>query len=151
MNEINLKDITNVLLSVEHYNGLGGYLNQLDPKQRETLNEYHHLMLNYSRDKKYIDDEYLRHWKEVNLYVINQMWGNTSGGWEGIGGSAMTSSYTTIIENKHGEAIFVYYNGKLAYIAKSNNKLKKYSENNFSYLPGIQTCGDVLDIIYKKN
>ena len=148
MININLKVITELLTSIEHYNGLSNYFNQLDPKQYDNLNDYHQIMLKHSKNGKYIDEGYLRYWNDVNLHLIKQIWGNTSCGYESIGGSAFTSSYTTIIENHHGGAIFVYYNGKLVYVAKINDKLKPFKDNDYSNLPGIISAKEKLDIIY---
>jgi hypothetical protein len=148
MIDINLKIITELLSSIEHYDTLSNYFTQLDPKQYENLNEYHLIMLKNSRDGKYIDERYVRYWKDINLHLIKQMWSNTSCGYESIGGSAFTASYTTIIENHHGGAIFVYYNGKLVYVAKINDKLKPFKDNEYSDLPGINSAKKKLDLIY---
>lgn len=44
---------------------------------------------------------------------FTQMWGNTNGGLEGIGGSAMTSQLTVVLWNK--ERAFIFFAGNYAY------------------------------------
>lgn len=149
MINFDLKTITQILICIDFYKTLGNYFTQLDPKQITTLNEYHEQMLKFSRDGKNIDYDYLLHWNDFNLNVIKQSWGNTSGGWEGIGGSAMTDSYTVIIENNYTGAIFVFYGGKLAYIAKDNEELKKYKSVGFINLPGIKSAKSNLELFYR--
>lgn len=150
MIEMGLKVITEIMISIEHYNTLGGYINQLDSKQYDSLNEYYQKMLKYSRDGKFVDNGYMSHWGNINVHIVKHMWGNTSGGWQGIGGSAITESYTVIIDSVDGDAIFVYYGGKLAYIAKNNDKLTSYRIEGYKYLPGLNSCKDTLDLIYFK-
>lgn len=78
------------------------------------------------------------------------MWGNTSGGWGTIGGTAMTNQYTTIIENDMFALAAIYYNGQLAYICQIDNKWKEFAEKGFRYLPGMNDCANKLTVIYKK-
>ena len=145
---INISVASDILKSVDHYESLSGSLPHLDSEYQEKLSEYYHKILNYSNDKRYMDHQSIQYWKEINLYVIRQTWGNTSCGWESIGGSAMRSDYTIIIENVWGGGYFIYYSGKLAYIALSNEKMLEHKSVGFRNLPGINST-DGLDIIYK--
>ena len=120
----------------------------MDPAQREKLNIYYDRMLQFSKDKKWMDQESLRAWNKINLHVVLQSWGSTACGWGGMGGAAMTASYTTIIEAIQGNVIFVYYNGKLAYVAEIDEKLKKYKDNGYKNLPNIRTASEVLTTYY---
>ncbi len=63
-----------------------------------------------------------RTWSEVNLHVVDQMWGSTACGWGGIGGCAMTSKHNVILEHPREEILFVYWDGKLAYILDNKDK-----------------------------
>lgn len=50
------------------------------------------------------------------MYDFDQMWGNTSGGFEGIGGSAMTKQRTYVfIPQIANEDCIVYFGGRYAY------------------------------------
>jgi hypothetical protein len=148
MLDINLTTVAEITSAISHYNDLCIHFSQLDPTQRTTLEEYHKKMLTFSKDGKYVDQMYATYWRNVNFYVVVQHWGSTSGGWGGMGGSAMTDSYTIVIENIWTGAIFVYYNGRLAYVASNNEALSEYRDKNFQFLPPLYDTKD-LDIIYK--
>lgn len=148
MLEIDLREISNITCAISNYHDLASCFMQLDPSQREDLEKYHNMMLKYSRDGKYADHRYFEYWKSINLYVVKQMWGSTSGGWGGIGGAAMTESYTVIIENHWTGAVFVYYGGSLAYVALDNEELKKYKSDGFRSIPALYSTKD-LEIVYK--
>lgn len=49
------------------------------------------------------------------LKVFYQMWCNTSCGFEGIGGSAMTNAPTYILIDKNENISYVFFNGRFAY------------------------------------
>jgi hypothetical protein len=68
----------------------------------------------------------------------------------GIGGAAMTSSYTIIIENTYLKAFFVYYGSTLVYIADVNEKLEKYRMGGWK-LPSMDVSKRKLDLFYIKN
>ena len=57
------------------------------------------------------------------LYTFEQTWGNTSGGFEGIGGSAMTNQRTYVfvpLTATEGEECLVFFGGRFAYYAPHN-------------------------------
>lgn len=51
------------------------------------------------------------------LYTFEQTWGNTSGGFEGIGGCAMTTerTYVLVPNGNFDDECFVYFGGRFAY------------------------------------
>ena len=145
---LDMDEIIHVMQSVSDYNKLCSVFNQMDPAQREKLNIYYDRMLQFSKDKKWMDQESLRAWNKINLHVVLQSWGSTACGWGGMGGAAMTNSYTTIIESIEGNAIFVYYDGKLAYVAEMDDKLKPIKQHGYRNLPDIGDSSKVLTTYY---
>jgi len=145
---LDMDEMVHIMQSVSDYNKLCSVFNQMDTAQRETLNIYYDRMLQFSKDKRWMDQESLRAWNKINLHVVLQMWGSTACGWNGIGGAAMTQSYTTVIESIEGNAIFVYYNGKLAYVAEMDDKLKPIKDDGYRYLPDISGSSKVLTTYY---
>ena len=97
-----------------------------------------------------MDQEAYQCWQSIDLHMVSQMWGSTSCGWGGMGGAAMTSSYTTVIENSYLNAIFVYYGSTLVYIVDDNEKLEKYKSRNWKSLPGMDLAKSELDLFYIK-
>lgn len=149
--EIDISEIADLTKAISEYMLLASHVSQLDPAQRESLDELYKRVLAKSDKGTYVDQVAYGYWKDVNVHLIKQTWGNTSGGWEGIGGSAMSQRYTTIIENQWIGAIFVYYGGQLAYIADAGEKLKPFREVSFRNLPGMMNCSKKLDVFYKKS
>lgn len=98
-------------------------------------------------DAEHINQYVMERWNDINLYHIKQMWGSTACGWGGMGGAAMTESYTCIIECVSAGCISVYYSGRLAYVAKIDEKLEQYK--GYKNLPGLTKVEDKLTIIYK--
>ena len=145
-----LTDVADFTRAVSSYQGLINYVSQLDPEQNIALKTFYDKIVAKSGNSKYVDGTAYRYWNDINIHMVSQTWGNTSGGWQGIGGSAMTQAYTIIIENRWFDAIFVYYGGELAYIADSGERLKPFRENSFRHLPGRNECANKLDVIYVK-
>ena len=92
MNNFNLRDMAIEILRIDQqfYNVLGGEL--------------------YHKGVRQCDYE---------LYTFNQVWGNTSGGFEGMGGSAMTMQRTYVFVPTHNmddeDMCFVFFGGTFAY------------------------------------
>lgn len=59
----------------------------------------------------------------ITLFAMfAQAWSSTSLGFGGIGGQAITSAYTVILESDQGAGFCVYFGGQFAYrIEKPNN------------------------------
>lgn len=56
------------------------------------------------------------------INVFSQTWGSTALGFSGIGGQAMTSAYTTIIESVDLGYVAVFFGERMAYIIKQPNE-----------------------------
>ena len=54
---------------------------------------------------------------DFDMYIFEQMWGNTSGGFEGMGGSAMTTQNTCVIVPKghFKHDCMVFFGGTFCY------------------------------------
>ncbi len=132
---IDMAEITNVMIALNNYTSLANSLLQIDQTQKDGLNELWERVIKHSRDGKYMDNTSFSYWNKYNLHVVMQMWGSTACGWGGMGGAAMTESYTVIIDALPLSAIFVYYNGKLAYIADSDEKMNEFRNAGFKFIP----------------
>lgn len=137
--EFSIDDIATFTKTISDYFKLANYFNQLDPKQLDTLNQLAEI----------VSQNDISRWRDINTHVVRQVWGNTSCGWQSIGGAAMTADYTIVIENLIYGVIFVYYGGRLAYIAKIDDNLSKYRQTNYSRLPGLGSCAKDLTLFYK--
>lgn len=47
--------------------------------------------------------------------MFTQTWSSTALGFGGIGGQAITSAYTIVLESEYGEGFCVYFGGRFAY------------------------------------
>lgn len=101
--EITFEDISNFMSSYVHYFRLGGYVTQLE-KGNSQLEEIY-------KNIRFED------WVNINIHITSQVWGSTAVGWGGMGGAMMTNCFNFIIHNKKTDTVFVYWNGKLAFIA----------------------------------
>ena len=66
--------------------------------------------------------------RDFELWTFEQVWGNTSGGFEGIGGSAMTSQRTYVFvptTATEKEECLIFFGERFAYNAPYNEKLRK--------------------------
>lgn len=59
---------------------------------------------------------------DPQLQVFPQIWGSTALGFGGIGGQAMTSAYTTVVEDIYSGYYGVFFGNRLAYIIKNPNQ-----------------------------
>ena len=145
MNEnLDMKVMGNLILAIERYSSLFYTFKQLDPGQREKLTEFW-----ASAFPNGTNDYDRQLWMEPNVHLVSQMWSNTSAGYQGFGGAAMTSAYTTVLENVRHQFIAVYYGSTLIYIAKIDDYMKNYSSVGYNNLPGLADCVDSgLDIIF---
>lgn len=53
------------------------------------------------------------------VYVFPQIWGSTALGFGGVGCSAMTKAYTTVINQENTSIYGVFFGEKLAYIVEN--------------------------------
>lgn len=59
--------------------------------------------------------------EQCDIYVFPQSWGSTALGFEGVGGAAITSAYTTVVIGPHSDAC-VYFARRLAYHIQRPNQ-----------------------------
>lgn len=149
--QYDIREISNMVSSLSHYS--------------ETVHSFYQLVGEGFQEKlkthwdNYIEpsigksnfDNLLSTWNSIDIYQVAQMWGNGSGGWGGMGVSSMTQKYTTIIENIHFKFVFIYYDGKLAYIAEFDNKYLELIKNGYNRMPARYDCQEKLTIIYINN
>src|SRR5688572_3690019 len=140
--EINMSVMATVITAIAHYNDeLPNTFANLNDKTKEIWDTK--CLVNSRFDYST--------WKHCNIHIVNQMWSNTSGGWQTMGGSAMTNVYTTVIENRFLGVAFIYYDGRLAYISEMDNVWWKYAAAGYQHLPGMNPYPnkEALDIVYK--
>lgn len=147
--KIDINEVSNITKSISEYYNLANSFYGLDPSQRETLQPYWDKACSHSKDGKYMDYQSNSIWENIDVHIVKQMWSSTSCGWGGIGGDAMSESYTVVIYNKTLGGVFIFYSGQLAYVAQDNEKMKPYIESGFKGFPGLDSCKSKLDIIYK--
>jgi hypothetical protein len=73
--------------------------------------------------------------------MFPQTWGSTSLGFDGIGGAAMTTAYTIVIQSQHSGSreVLVYFDGKFAYRISQPNDLF-WDDIKNRYVSGITDC-----------
>ena len=67
------------------------------------------------------DDKHSLYLGEFRCNVFTQLWGSTTLGFSGIGGSAMTEAYTTVCNTDSSNIYGVFFGEKLAYVVKNPN------------------------------
>ena len=96
--EIGMEDIANVMIAISDYESRASYFSQMGGSDdNKTLNEYWNTKIVKRTEKTWMTELEFRQWKDIELHLISQTWGNTSCGWQGIGGAAMTPAYTTTL------------------------------------------------------
>jgi hypothetical protein len=67
----------------------------------------------------YLKDPYHTRMEDFEFFTFEQTWGNTSGGFEGIGGCAMTNqrTYVFVPVYTEKEECLVFFGGRFAYHA----------------------------------
>lgn len=82
---------------------------------------YQHMDYNLYKNGKKMND--------YDFYTFEQMWGNTSGGFEGVGGCAMTNQRTYVFIPKNPtddkDFCFVYFGMRFAYAVPYSEKFEK--------------------------
>ena len=76
-----------------------------------------------------------------SVEVFSQVWGSTALGFDGVGGSAMTEAYTTVIVAN--SVYYVYFDGRIAYKVENptamffedlrNHRLRSVKESQIYY------------------
>lgn len=65
---------------------------------------------------------YKKHGCDPHIRVFPQVWGSTALGFGGVGGQAMTSAYTTVVEDIESGYYGVFFGTRMAYIIKNPNQ-----------------------------
>ena len=130
-NQFDISTISEMLQTVDTFNDI------------HACQNYTLIKSQYAIDFKKIS---YNEWLCYNIHIVNQTWGNTSGGWEGIGGSAMTTRFTVIIEHDLSDSAWIFYSGKLAYVCVMDDSYEKY-KGNLQHLPGKSSAIHKLTLI----
>lgn len=77
---------------------------------------------------------------EVIVIMFPQTWGDTSLGYGGVGGQALTEAYTVIIFFENHYCIYFGSGGKLAYKVDINNISAKQYTNFFTDIKNHNMC-----------
>lgn len=142
---MNLEEISEVIQCLVEYKQIPNYILQLGNNSSGKIESYFRKVTpNVTGEWRGNVDR--GRWENISLHVVPQMWGNTSGGRQNIGGAAMTEAYTTIIENKYNLA-FIFYYGKISYICVMDETYKELKDNGFR-LPGNKDCVHKLEVLY---
>lgn len=129
---LNISMVTDLMNALNHYTELVAYFPQLE-RGNEHIAE---LCITPYHNSQIVQD-----WDNVNIHVVPQTWGSTACGWGGMGGSAITTTNNYVFEQVYSGLVFVYWGGKLAYIAKKENI------QDFGRLPSMSS----VVAIYKNN
>jgi len=104
-------------------------------KMAKELLDIHEEIKYYTGFGEFKEDEY-------DIYIFEQMWGNTSGGFQGVGGSAMTNQNTYVLIPKCEGKCFVFFGGIFAYkVPYSQKFIKDVIDHN---VKGIHGMGEYL-------
>ena len=149
--KIDMQEVANTMHCIVNYEQMAWSFTQMvGGKDSGPLREFWNTKVVKRETSTLMTQSEYDQWCDINLHLVTQTWGNTSGGWEGIGGSAMTNSYTLIIENKWYGLSCIYYDGKLAYICEMDEKYMEYVQKGYRGLPGYGNCTEKLTVIFKK-
>jgi len=118
------KDLADFMQGYAHYYQLKSYFPQMDNKN-ERLKEYY--------TEPYWKSRTNEEWLDIDVYIVNQTWSSTACGWGGIGGAAFSSKYNFIVKQAITDLLYVYWDGKLAYIIPAEEV------KEFHNLPSITT------------
>jgi hypothetical protein len=73
-------------------------------------------------------------------YMFPQTWGSTALGFGGIGGAAMTTAYTIIVQNDQTDQYAVYFGGRHAYsVDRPNGKF--FDDVTSQRMKSVSECG----------
>ena len=79
------------------------------------------IMERHFNEVRSISEEYK--YPEIEMYMFPQTWGSTSLGFGGIGGQAMTTAYTVVVNDYNDGYCSVFFGDQLAYLIKNPNQL----------------------------
>lgn len=141
MNKLGTSELADITRSISDYQETCGYFKQLsgDVETTKRLTEF------WDTNIKAYNTGY---WNDIDMHVVSQSWGNTSCGWETIGGAAISHAYTVIIENRWHKLAFVYYGGQKAYICEIDERYQSFKQDGFKRMPGVRRCAGSLNVIW---
>ena len=145
-NKIDIMTMANVMACLDHYEKLSyNFTQQVGGKDGQPLRDFWETKIVKRNVSTWMTQEERERWLDIDLHLVNQIWGSTACGWGGLGGAAMTTSHTLIIENHNYGIACVYYGNRLAYICEIDDKFKKYNYD----LPGVDQCNLKLTVVFK--
>lgn len=139
--ELNIGTIANLSSAIDHYQSRGISLAQMGAN--DTGKEFFKNLF-----PKGVGPNEYDMWNQCDIHLVSQTWSNTAAGWGGIGGSALTTTRTTVIENDFHGVLFVYYGSTLAYVVAIDDKLLEYRQVGYSNLPGWYEVTNKLTVLY---
>lgn len=140
------------MVAVTAYKQLAHYFPSINREQTEQIKPYwDKWQKNVGTDRTGYS-RFHEFWSDIELHLVSQTWGSTACGWGGIGGAAITTAYTLVITNKHLNAAFIYWAGKLAYVVDMDKKYQTLitGESGYSALPGLNRVKERLTVIYSE-
>ena len=148
--QFDMRDSAELLTAISNYHELAYSFTQLvGGKDSGPLREFWNRKIVQRETETWLKPSEYDAWRRFNIHMFTQMWGSTACGWGGMGGAAMTESYTIIIENELFGFACIYYGGRLAYICETDEKYMKYVEKGYRGMPGIASSSTQLTIIHK--
>jgi hypothetical protein len=131
-----LREASNLMANMDHFTSLASDFSGMlsGTEQVENLREYYEKNIVRRTEKTWMTDNELQIWCDVDVHVLKQTWGSTAGGWQGVGGASMTSSYTYIIENFNFGIAAIYYGNRFAYMVEID---QAYMDAR-GHLPGVK-------------
>lgn len=75
---------------------------------------------------------------DLDFNMFSQWWGNTTGGFEGIGGCAMTKEYTVVVYERNTDIYIVCFGDKPCYVVVDANDTFMEDLKNHS-IAGLKT------------
>lgn len=85
--------------------------------------------------KDELSEEQKKYYPEFEMTMFLQTWGDTSLGFGGIGGQAITSAYTTVVRDIYSGWCGVFFGERLAYKIKDPNEKFNEDVRNWNMRP----------------
>lgn len=92
-----------------------------------------------------LNEEERKYCPEFVMNMFPQTWGSTALGFGGIGGQAMTTAYTTVVEDYNSGWVGVFFGERLAYKIKNPNR-RFYDDIANGKMVEVAKCG-----VYKRS